>query len=115
MSTGTGRPRGGDAPTAPATAPGGPLPVTHKEMDSARARGAATPLAAGVTWIARYQDAWWIAYEGGWLRVTDEPLRDDLDRASSRLAETASAAARLSILRQSLAIITAPGELGEQA
>ena len=119
MNTGTGGPHSGETATAPAqvpaAVPGGPLSMTHKEMDSARARGEATPLAAGVTWIARYQDAWWIAYEGGWLRVTDEPLRDDLDRASSRLAAAGSATARLNILRQSLAIITAPGELGEQA
>jgi hypothetical protein len=84
-------------------------------MDNARARGEARPLAGGVTWIARYKDAWWIAYEGGWLRVVDEPLQADLDRNSARLEAAESAAARYSVLIRSLQIIAAPDEIGEQA
>ena len=118
MNTGTGGPHGGETATAPAqvpvSAPHGPLSMTHKEMDSARARGEATPLAAGVTWLARYQGAWWIAYEGRWLLVTDEPLHADLDRISSRLASAESATVRLRILSQSLGIIATLGEADEQ-
>jgi hypothetical protein len=95
-------------------APGG-LGVSHQEMDNARARGEARPFAGGVTWIARYKDAWWIAYEGGWLRVVDEPLQADLDRNSARLEATESAAARHRVLIRSLRIIAAPDEIGEQA
>lgn len=88
--------------------------MTHKEMDSARDRGEVTPLAAGVTWIARYRDAWWVAYEGGWLLAADEPLRASLDRLASRLDAAGSATIRLSILRKSLSILGAPGEAGGQ-
>lgn len=117
MSTRAGGPGGGKPATSQPDqkpVPGGPLGVTHQEMDSARTRGEATPLAAGVTWIARYKDAWWIAYEGGWLRVVDEPLHADLDRNSARLEATESAAARYSVLIRSLRIIAAPDEVGEQ-
>lgn len=104
MSTNTGEPRSGRTATAQAV-PGGLISMTHQEMDSARDCGEVEPLAAGVTWLARYADARWIAYERRWLLVSDEHLRADLDRVSSRLASAESATIRLTILRQSLGIL----------
>jgi hypothetical protein len=42
-------------------------------------------------WVARYLDAWWVEYEGGWLRVTDDHVAAELDGVASRLIEAVMA------------------------
>lgn len=84
----------------------GSLTMTHGEMAEAIDKGQAEPLAAGMTWTARHADAWWIVYEGRWLRVEDESLDADLDRIAQSLRATESVAARLDVLRRSLQIVT---------
>jgi hypothetical protein len=59
-------------------------------MNAAYDNGEAVPLAASMTWLTRYQDAWWVVYERGWLRVTDTATAQDLDQAAVRLAEAAA-------------------------
>jgi hypothetical protein len=56
-------------------------------MNDAYDTGEAIPLGGGVSWLVRYRDAWWVVYERGWLRVTDNATAEDLDRATVRLAE----------------------------
>lgn len=59
--------------------------LTHSEMNAALDRGEAVPLAATMTWLMRYQDAWWVIYEGGWVQVTDELAADDIDLTAARM------------------------------
>ena len=66
-------------------APELPLAITHAAMNAAYDKGEATPLAASMTWLIRYQDSWWVVYERGWLRVTDTATAKDLDQAANRL------------------------------
>jgi hypothetical protein len=69
-----------------------PLAVTHADMGHALDRGFAVPFGPGVlSGIARWAGAWWVAWEGGWLRVTDELTAADLDAAAARLAEAEAA------------------------
>jgi hypothetical protein len=45
------------------------------------------PFAQSVPWLVRYDDSWWVVYERGWLRVTDEPTAADLDQRSAQMTE----------------------------
>jgi hypothetical protein len=54
-------------------------------MNAAHDRGEAIPFAPSVPWLVRYDDSWWVVYERGWLRVTDEPTAADLDQRSARM------------------------------
>jgi hypothetical protein len=54
-------------------------------MNAAYDRGEAVPLAHSISWLTRYQDAWWVVYEGGWLRITDELTIADIDDRAARL------------------------------
>ena len=49
--------------------------------------GRAVPLAQSVSWLVRYQGSWWVVYERGWLRITDELVEDDIDTCPSRASE----------------------------
>ena len=48
------------------------LTVSHSDMNAAFARGEAAPLADSISWLARYRDSWWVVYEDGWLRITND-------------------------------------------
>jgi hypothetical protein len=63
-----------------------PPAMSHTDIDAALDRGEVVPLSQGMSWIARYQDAWWVIYEHGWLRITDELVASELDEAAARLA-----------------------------
>jgi hypothetical protein len=85
----------GSAALAPAdTADQIPLAVTHAEMNAAYDSAEAIPLGRSVSWLVRYRDAWWVVYEGGWLRITDDITVADLDQAAARLRQAEAAAAR---------------------
>jgi hypothetical protein len=87
----------GASPAGPATAHAAdPLPVavTHAQMNAAYDSGEAVPLGQSVSWLVRWCDAWWVVYEGGWLRVTDELTAEELDRAACRLAQGEAIVAR---------------------
>jgi hypothetical protein len=66
-----------------------PLEVSHARMNDAASTGIVASLGQGFPWIARYLNAWWVEFEGGWLRVTDAHVAAELDDVASRLAETA--------------------------
>jgi hypothetical protein len=70
--------------------PGPPLFLSHADMNAAYHSGDAVPLAITITWLTRYKDAWWVIYERGWLRVTDELTAADIDDCAARLATQAS-------------------------
>jgi hypothetical protein len=70
-----------------------PAAISHAEMNAACDRGDAAPLAPAISWLTRYQDTWWVVYEGGWLRITDELTEADIDDCAARL--TTGTAARL--------------------
>jgi hypothetical protein len=67
-----------------------PLAISRAEMNSAIDQGLATPLSQSHGWLTRYLDAWWIEYEGGWLRVIDDVAGRELDQIAARLAEASS-------------------------
>jgi len=52
-------------------------------MNAAYLSGRAVPLAQSVSWLVRYQDSWWVVYEHGWLRVTDDLLEADIDACAA--------------------------------
>jgi hypothetical protein len=64
--------------------------ISHAEMNAAYDVGAAVPLDPSASWLTRYEDSWWVVYEGGWLRITDELTAADIDSLAARLnaAET---------------------------
>ena len=64
-----------------------PLAISHTQMNAAYDTGEAVPLAQSCSWLVRYHDAWWVVYEHGWLRVTDNATAEDLDQAATRLNE----------------------------
>jgi len=59
--------------------------VTHAEMNAAYDTGAAVPLARSIPWLTRYSESWWVVYEDGWLRITDELTTADIDSSAARL------------------------------
>jgi hypothetical protein len=63
-----------------------PLEITHGEMNAAIDQGHAVPLSHSQGWLIRYRDDWWIEWENGWLRVTDDDTTCDLDMIAERLA-----------------------------
>jgi hypothetical protein len=77
----------GDAVTSPpATAdPAAALLISRAEMNTAYDSGQATPLGRAIPWIVRYGDSWWVEYEHGWLRITDDLTTADLDQTAARL------------------------------
>jgi hypothetical protein len=93
----------------------GPLEISHAEMDAAYSRGEAVPLGRAIPWLARYQDAWWVVYEGGWLRITDKATEVDLDQAAARLTAAEAVAARDAALRGAFGITPVPGDVTEAA
>ena len=74
--------------------PAAPRVISHAEMDAAYDSGHAVPLGQGIAWLARYRDAWWVAYERGWLRVTDDVMAADLDQAAAHLTAADAATVR---------------------
>lgn len=68
--------------------------MSHGEMNAAYLSGRAVPLAQSVSWLVRYQESWWVVYEGGWLRVTDDLVAADIDSCASGLTESAGDTAR---------------------
>jgi hypothetical protein len=67
--------------------------MSHTAMNTAFDQQAAIPLSPSATWLVRYDSAWWVVYERGWLRITDPVTAEDLDQVAARLAEASSAAA----------------------
>jgi hypothetical protein len=61
-------------------------------MNDAFSVGSAGPLGRGLPWVVRYLGAWWVEYEGGWLRVTDDDVTADLDDVAERLGEATAIA-----------------------
>jgi len=68
--------------------------MSHGEMNTAYLSGSAVPLAQSVSWLVRYQGSWWVVYERGWLRVTEDLVEADIDTCASQLADAAGDAAQ---------------------
>jgi hypothetical protein len=66
--------------------------MTHAGMNAAFDEGTAALLSAGVAWVVRHREAWWVAYERGSLRITDAATAQDLDQAAARLAQAEATA-----------------------
>jgi hypothetical protein len=71
------------------------------EMNTAIDQGNAAPLGESHGWLMRHLDAWWVEYEGGWLRVLDEAAARELDEVAARLAEAEVLAAADAVERRS--------------
>jgi hypothetical protein len=85
-------------------------------MDAAYRRGEAVPLGRAIPWVARYQDAWWVVYEGGWLSVIDESTEADLNHAAERLTAAEAVAATDAAIRGAIEAApeqTAPAEAAD--
>lgn len=76
-----------------------PLEISHAEMDTAYRAGRAVSLGRAITWLARYRDAWWVAYEGGWLHVSDKSAEADLDHLAARFTRAEAIASRDAAIR----------------
>jgi len=57
--------------------------MSHGEMNTAYLSGEAVPLAQSVSWLVRYQGSWWVVYERGWLRVTNDLVEADIDSCAA--------------------------------
>ncbi len=89
----------------PAAAPASevPLELTNAQMNTAYDSGHAVPFAQGIPWLVRYREAWWVGYEGGWLRIIDQPTADSLDQRAALLTGADVDAARTTAIRGALA------------
>ena len=74
-------------PAAEAPAGDRVLEISHAQMDAAHNDGEAIPFAQSVPWLVRYDGSWWVVYERGWLRVTDELTATDIDQRAAQLPE----------------------------
>ena len=79
----------GNADMTPATASDEPrtaIPntLTNQAMQEATLAGSARPLSKIITDFARYQEHWWLACNGYWLRITDTQLIATLDDHETR-------------------------------
>ena len=77
----------GTRPAAEAPADDRVLEISHAEMDAAHDNGEAIPFAQSVPWLVRYDSSWWVVYERGWLRITDELTATDIDQRAAQLPE----------------------------
>jgi hypothetical protein len=62
---------------------GEPAVISHSAMNTALTRSEAVSLSDAVRWLARYQDTWWVVYEAGRLRFTDELTVADIDDSAT--------------------------------
>jgi hypothetical protein len=69
------------------------MEISHAQMNEALGARAAVPLGPGLRWVVRYLGAWWVEYENGWLRITDDDVTADLDDVAVRLREASTIAA----------------------
>ena len=83
--TGESRPEDGSCDDVAPARGAQALAIGHGEMNAAYLSGQAVPLAQSVSWLVRYQGSWWVVYEHGWLRVTDDLVEADIDTCASRL------------------------------
>ena len=77
-----------------------PLEISHAEMDAAYRAGRAVSLGRAIPWLARYRDAWWVAYERGWLRIDDKTAEADLNHLAARLSRAEAIATRDAAIRR---------------
>jgi hypothetical protein len=75
-----GGPSRGDATRAEGTQA---RAMSHGEMNTAYLSGEAVPLAQSVSWLVRYHGSWWVVYERGWLRVTNDLVEADIDSCAA--------------------------------
>jgi hypothetical protein len=61
------------------------LEISHAQMDAAHNNGEAIPFAQSVPWLVRYDGSWWVVYERGWLRITDELTATDIDQRAAQV------------------------------
>jgi hypothetical protein len=109
MNTPHDTPAGKTAAQAPAACdPAAPRLISHAEMNAAYDSGRSVPIGQGIAWLARYRDFWWIAYERGWLRVTDDVMAADLDQAAAHLTAADAAIVRDISIRGGLGLT--PGQ-----
>jgi hypothetical protein len=77
----------GARPAAEAPADDRVVEISHEQMDAAHNEGEAIPFAQSVPWLVRYDGSWWVVYERGWLRITDELTATDIDQRVAQLPE----------------------------
>jgi hypothetical protein len=92
-----------------------PLELSHADMNAAYQAGLSIPFGQTVAWIMRYQDAWWVLYEGGWLRITDSLAIDDLDRLAVQMARADTSVARDTAIRAAIHGPVQPPSPGQSA
>ena len=97
---------GGADPAAGAEAG---LELSHAAMNTAYREGLSTPFSLTVPWIMRYLASWWVLYERGWLRITDELTASDLDRLAAQMGQADALAARDNAIRNAVASAPPPG------
>jgi len=61
------------------------LLISNREMQAARDNGRARPLTPDIPEFQRCWGEWWLACEGGWLRITDTHLAGRLSAVRERL------------------------------
>jgi hypothetical protein len=84
-----------------------PLEIGHAQMNAAYDNGEAVPFAQAVPWLVRYDGSWWVVYERGWLRVTDEPTATDLDQRAAQITEAEAQQGRDAAIRAAVRSQTA--------
>jgi hypothetical protein len=80
-----------------------PLEVSHAHMNRAYDNGDAVLFAQAVPWLVRYDGSWWVVYERGWLRVTDEPTATDIDQRAAQITEAEAKKSRDAAIRAAVA------------
>ena len=63
-----------------------PLLIPHSQMAAELDQGTAALLSGEIAGIVQHAGTWWVQYERGWLRITDEHVLADLNQVADRLA-----------------------------
>jgi hypothetical protein len=80
-----------------------PLTLRFADMNAATDNGLVTILGSTAGFVVRYQDAWWIADDQGWVRVVVDEVAAILDAEHERLLTQNAIVARNAAIRAAVA------------
>lgn len=80
-----------------------PLVLSYRDMNTATDQGQVTVLGTTAGYVVRYRDAWWIADDRGWVRVTVTDIAAALDAEKQRLEIQDAIVARTAAIQAAIA------------
>lgn len=79
-----------------------PLVLSFTDMNTATRRGLVTVLGCTAGYAVKYNDAWWIADDRGWVRVVVDEIAAVLDAEHDRMAAQDATVTRAAAIRAAI-------------